>query len=89
MIIGRGKAEGPSAAAYYREVDGRSLSFKLSDDAVEDEETGSVWDDSGKALSGPLAGTQLGAVPSRTSFWFSLVGALPGIELHQPERSPE
>ena len=57
----------------------------LVDGAVEDAETGSVWDDSGIAVSGPLAGTRLTAVPSRTSFWFSIVGALPGIELHRPE----
>jgi hypothetical protein len=84
LIIGRGRVEAPGASAYFREVDGRILSFGLSNDLVEDEETGSVWDDSGLAVSGPLAGTQLDAVPSRTSFWFSLVGALPGIELHKP-----
>ena len=84
LIIGRGRVEALGASAYFHEVTGRILSFYLSNDLVEDEETGSVWDDSGLAISGPLAGTQLDAVPSCTSFWFSLVGALPGIELHKP-----
>ena len=84
LVVGRGKVEGPSATAFFRELDGRSLRFKLNQDVVEDEETGSSWNDSGLAVSGPLAGKQLAAVPSRTSFWFSLVGALPGIELYRP-----
>ena len=83
VVVGRG--DGPAAAAYFSEAEGQALSFRLVDGAVEDAETGSVWDDSGIAVSGPLAGTRLTAVPSRTSFWFSIVGALPGIELHRPE----
>ena len=83
VVIGR--AEGPTAAGYLGTVDGQKLSFRLNGGSVEDEETGSQWDDSGKAVLGPLAGVQLTAVASRTSFWFSLVGALPDIELHKPE----
>lgn len=79
VVVGRG--DGPAAAAYFSEADGQALSFRLVDGTVQDVETGSGWDDSGVAVSGP----QLEAVPSRTSFWFSIVGALPGIELHRPE----
>ena len=39
----------------------------------------------GRAVSGPMAGRKLTAVPSRTSLRFSLVGALPGIEFHTPD----
>ena len=80
-----GTAKGPAAAAYYSSVDGRPLTFRLGEDSIEDLETGSVWDFSGLALSGPLKGTRLAPVPSRTGFWFSLAGALPGIELYVPE----
>jgi hypothetical protein len=83
VVIGR--AKGPTAAAYIRAVDGRELSFRLSDDSVEDAETSSEWDANGKAVSGPMAGAQLAAVASRTSFWFSLVGALPDIKLYEPD----
>ncbi len=82
-IVVLARKKGPAAFAYYRASGGRELSFKLADGAVQDTETESTWDDAGRAVSGPLAGTRLSPVPSRTSFWFSLVGALPGIELHQ------
>ena len=80
-----GTAKGPAAAAYYRSVGDRPLTFRLGEDSIEDLETGSVWDFSGLALSGPLKGTRLTPVPSRTGYWFSLAGALPGIELYVPE----
>ncbi len=83
VVIGR--AGGPSASAYFSRVDGRDLTFKL-DSQLRDVETGTTWNDGGLAVAGPLSGTQLIAIPSRTSFWFSLVGALPGIELYRPER---
>jgi hypothetical protein len=84
-VVVMGTAEGPAAAAYYRSVGGRPLTFRLGEDSIEDVETGSVWDFSGVALSGPLKGTRLGPVPSRTGYWFSLAGALPGVELYEPE----
>ena len=76
------RVEGPTAAAYFGALNGRTFSFGLNQGTVQDLETGSIWDDVGKAISGPMAGAQLTPVPSRTSFWFSLVGSLPGIELH-------
>ena len=78
------RLEGPTGAAYSRTLGDRTLRFTLSDRALKDRETGSLWDDGGRAISGPLAGSQLQPVPSRTSFWFSLVGSLPGVELYPP-----
>ena len=77
------RSRGPAASAYFSTLDGRTFSFSLNEGVVEDAETGSRWDGGGRAVSGPMAGAQLAPVPSRTSFWFSLVGALPGIELHE------
>ena len=77
------RASGPSGAAYLSSVDGKSLSFRLDADAVEDVETGSRWDDGGRAVAGPMQGGRLTPVPSRTSFWFALVASLPGIDLHE------
>lgn len=73
-----------TASAYFSEVDGRVLSWSIEGDVLTDAETGSEWSDAGLAISGPIAGLELVAVPSRTSLWVSLVGALPGIELYQP-----
>lgn len=75
---------GPSGAAYFRTVDGQTLTFTLDDDVLIDNETASQWDASGKAISGQFAGAQLTSVPSRTSFWFSLVGSLPDVQLYVP-----
>ena len=78
------RAQGPTGAVYLRDVDGRTLTFRAKGRSLEDGETGSLWDDGGRAVSGPMAGAQLTSVPSRTTFWFSLVGSLPGIEVHGP-----
>lgn len=78
------RERGPSGFAYFAEADGRSLNFRLIDGVLVDDETGSAWNEGGRAVSGELSGAQLEAVPSRTSFWFSLVGSIPGIELYVP-----
>ena len=78
------KEDGPTAASYLASFEGQDLTFILSDGVVTDTETGSQWDLSGRAISGPLSGKQLTHVPSRTSFWFSLVASLPDVELYIP-----
>ena len=79
-----------TAAAYLSTVDGRTLSFTLRESSGDDEaplyrdeQTGSTWDMAGRAVAGPLAGSWLGAVPSRRGFWFSIAGAYSGIELYR------
>ena len=44
------------------------MTFEIQDGKFTDRETGSIWDLAGRAVSGPLQGAQLLAVPSRTSF---------------------
>ena len=78
------RLEGPSGAAYLRTLGDRKLSFKLEDRILVDVETGTLWDAAGRGTSGPLAGSQLERVPSLTSFWFSLAGSLPGVDLYSP-----
>jgi hypothetical protein len=84
VVMGRGEAGTATAAAYFSEVDGRQLTWGIEGGVLTDTETGTEWSDAGVAVSGPLAGSSLQAVPSRTSMWFSLVGALPEIELYRP-----
>ena len=61
-----------SAAAYRSEVDGRTLTFAVAGvGRFRDEETGSLWDVTGLALSGPLAGSRLPPVEHSTQFWFA------------------
>ena len=59
------------AVVHGREVDGRLLTFEFADGAFRDRETGSVWNLSGRAQSGPLAGAQLPPVLHGSPFWFA------------------
>jgi hypothetical protein len=39
----------------------------------------------GRAVSGPLQGAQMPAVPSKTSFWFAIIAAEPEITVYQAD----
>lgn len=52
------------ASAYERRVDGAVLSFRTEGEAIVDEESGSRWEVSGLAVSGPWRGRQLRYVHS-------------------------
>jgi hypothetical protein len=59
-------------------VGGRMLTFRVQDGAFVDRETGSRWTLVGRAVSGPLTGERLQAVPHLDTFWFAWWG-------HHPE----
>jgi hypothetical protein len=60
-----------TANAFKAEVDGQTLSFEPIPDGFEDQETGSTWDATGTAVSGPLAGQELEPLVQIQHFWFS------------------
>jgi Protein of unknown function (DUF3179) len=64
--------DGKSVRAFERKVDGKVLEFFVKPDSTEivDAETGSVWDFSGKATGGELAGKQLKQVAVLKDYWF-------------------
>ena len=74
--------DAPSGPVYLGDLDGVEHSFILEGGQVRDEGTGSIWDLSNRAVAGPLARARLEAIPSRVSFWFAIVAAEPGVELH-------
>lgn len=78
-------ASGPTGAVYRSTVDGRDLTFALVNGEYIDEQTSSTWSLSGLANAGELAGTQLEALPSRSTFWFSIVATFPDIQLYDIE----
>ena len=63
-----------SVRAYERTVDGRKLEFFIKPNSqpfsIVDGETGSAWDFTGKAISGPLNGKQLTKVSVLNDYWF-------------------
>jgi hypothetical protein len=62
-------------------VNGEVLTFDQRGLEVVDTTTDTTWAPSGVAIEGELAGFTLDPIPSRTSFWFSLVGAFPDVEV--------
>lgn len=70
------------AAVFSAVVGDKDLRFQSVGEEIADVETGSVWDSSGVAVSGDLAGTALDPIPARTTFWFALVGAFPEVEVY-------
>lgn len=69
VILGEDKK---SVRAFERNVDGKTLEFFVRPETGEmvDAETGSVWDFSGKAMSGEMSGKQLKKIPVLKDFWF-------------------
>ena len=67
-----GRAVG-SATVYSAYVNGRVLTFERigDDNTYRDRETRTVWNASGRAVQGELAGTQLDEVPHGNHFWFA------------------
>lgn len=81
-VVVVGRSAGPSGVAYLSTLDGRALTFRLEGGLIVDNETGSTWDDAGRAITGSLAGAVLTPVPSLSSFWFSISTAVPGIKVY-------
>ncbi len=63
-----------SVRAFERKPDGRTLEFFVKPETVPlqlvDAETGTTWDFSGKAVTGPLAGKRLRKVAVLKDYWF-------------------
>ncbi len=73
-----------SGGAFFSTVDGKELTFDVAEGGFMDRETASIWNRLGRAVKGPMDGATLESVPSRRGFWFSVAGALPGIDLYLP-----
>ena len=70
-----------STSVFCREIDGRTLSFRVDGDRVLDIETESEWSVTGRAVSGPLAGATLRPVIHQNHFWFAWAVFEPDTEL--------
>ncbi len=70
-------ADAGTSAAFNRRLKGRTLDFKRRGDGIADQQTGSTWDITGRAIAGPLEGKRLRAVRHDQQFWFALAAFLP------------
>ena len=76
-----------SARVFDRTVDGRAMEFFLKPAIAPlrlvDSETGSEWDFSGKAVSGPLAGRSLRRLTALSDYWFDWKAYHPDTTVYQ------
>ena len=81
-----------TGSAFLATVQGKQLTFEFKPALSQaegnglfvDRETASTWNAVGEAVAGPLKGTGLKSTLSRRAFWFSIAGAIPGLELYLP-----
>ena len=70
-LVAEGRAVG-SAAVFERTLNGTRLDFEpAGEDRFRDRTTGSVWDVTGRAIEGEMAGSRLTALPVVEAFWFA------------------
>jgi hypothetical protein len=62
-----------------------AFDYRENQDVFVDRETGTSWDSTGRAESGPLAGERLERVGTRRAFWFSVAISFPGVEVFTPD----
>jgi hypothetical protein len=79
VVLYRG--QGGAAGVFQRRLDGDLLEFEVTPSGFMDRVTGSVWQVSGVAVDGPLAGDRLVPIPSKWTFWFAAVAAEPDLQL--------
>ncbi len=73
-----------SASVFRRDLSGQALTFEASaDGSITDRETASAWDPlTGKAVTGPLAGSGMTPIDAITSFWFGWFDFFPQTALY-------
>ena len=74
--------EDGSTGVFHREVDGKILTFSYNGKDLVDDQTGSVWDITGKAVSGPLQGKTLIPVVHGDYFAFIWLVFKPETEIY-------
>lgn len=74
-----------AARAYKSTIEGWTLHFTRDEYNRVDEETGSVWNFSGQAVAGPLAGKELEPIPDTViAYWFAWASFQPTTQIWSP-----
>ncbi len=76
VVFWSGGAE--AAMAFSHVLDGQRLTFRVSQEGIRDDGTGSLWQINGEAVDGPLKGRRLAPVAeAHVSYWFGWVAFNP------------
>ena len=70
-----------SSTTFFRDLDGRILTFSAVDGVIKDDQTGSTWSRFGKATAGELAGEKLLPLLHGDHFWFAWAAFKPDTSL--------
>jgi hypothetical protein len=84
VVILEGDNGIPSLAYHRALTDGRVLDFGRAGGAIVDLQTGSVWNASGRAVSGELEGVQLTFVTSFFTEWYGWAAFHPETAIYDP-----
>ena len=74
-----------ATGVFVASVKGQKLTFRPGPDGFIDDQTGSVWNVLGQAVSGPLAGESLPPIVHGNHFWFAWAAFAPGTVVYQGE----
>lgn len=85
-VIAEGKDVG-ATGVFDPVLNGQQLTFRRDGSTFSDEQTGSVWNIVGQALSGPLAGESLPRLVHGDHFWFSWAAFRPDTVIYSGEPS--
>jgi hypothetical protein len=69
--------------AYLNIVDGKKLEFEKTEDFLQDDLTGSLWNYDGEAVSGDYRGIVLAPIVLKSSFWFSWATSYPETTIYE------
>ena len=72
-----------STGVFEATLDGQLLTFRLGADGFTDNETNSVWNVLGQAISGPLAGQSLTPIVHANHFWFAWAAFAPETDIYR------
>ena len=72
-----------AAVAFESEVNGQRLTFQYREGQFVDRETGSVWNEHGSAIAGPLEGIVLERARGHAAFWFAWADFHPETEVYE------
>jgi hypothetical protein len=70
-----------SVGVFSPDLDGRALTFRAEGGLFTDDQTGSIWDITGRAVEGELAGEALTQIHHLDTFWFAWATYQPGSDL--------
>lgn len=72
----------PYALAFHATLNGELLTFSVQNGAIVDDNTGSIWDLTGSATSGSLAGEQLDFATSFVTEWYGWAAYHPDTSIY-------